>query len=500
MSAADTDLVARVDRHFDTLLLGADAPDDEIDPELTAVLRHVHRLASRPAPDALFVRVLKAKLVGGDIPYPSPAPSALSHPNPSPSALGAGRFSDRAQLFPRPWWRRLEIAAALLVFAVLAGYLAVADQGRQGTEPPRLAGIEVPPAAISSEPVWLKIDAIGVNAPIERREADVEPVLIPAASDPWVVAWRADSAAPGEGSNVVLEGHLDYWINGPAVFWDLAELTEGDRVDVTGANPMVFSYTVEWLRRYPLADASEAQQREILGATPAESVTLITAAGEYDRATGLYPEVLVVRAQFDSVSSPLPILDVPDPAECRVAPRTIAELDAGAATVVARTDEVLELVNPPAFVTFADESASFEVRAAVIAAERTLVACLNARDALRTYALYTDDGLVRLLDYLSRDLGDLYEWSPDFSELALPATPMPESERLALAAVDDVRLLADGRVMATVTIGAVTMGRGPSESFGVPTRVPVTHIFTVERGDRYLIDEFVVTGRGTPTP
>ena len=83
--------------------------------------------------------------------------------------------------------------------------------------------------------------------------------------------------------------------------------------------------------------------------------------------------------------------DVPLPAECMVAPRTLAELNALGATPTAL--EELEPPAPPtdlALATPGDEATA----QAVLAVVRESLACSNAGDLLRNLALFTD-GYVR---------------------------------------------------------------------------------------------------------
>jgi len=371
----------------------------------------------------------------------------------------------------------------------------------------RLAKV-TPPRPDGAAPVQLRIDAIEVGASIEGIQPiggdvatptagdiwtvgwrDDNPIAVPEPSGPWDVAWQDDSPAPGDGSNVVLRGHLDYWDTGTAIFGDLQELTASDRIEITRDDGDVFAYTVEWSRRFPI-DAREDEQREILGPTPGESLTLMTSAGAYNRETMNFPEVLIVRAQFLGSTS-LRTVFVPDPRECQAAPRSVADLDAAAT-------RVLSAPYPAATPTSVADQPGAAVDAAtmdaVIAAERELVACLNASDALGAYAHYTDAGLDRLLQWAiapAESSGSTFEWAPDFSELSTPTPPRPEAERLALSAVEDVRLLPDGRIAALVTIGP-----GSADMLGVPTDVPVLHIFAP--GERLLIDDFVVPSLAEP--
>jgi sortase A len=145
-----------------------------------------------------------------------------------------------------------------------------------------------------SPPVTIQIDAAGVNAPVETREIiDGE---LDAPSGPWVVAWYRQSARPGESGNVVMGGHVDYWNVGPAVFFNLGTLEEGEEIEVTDGAGNAYAYAVEWVRAYPVSDITPGQLREIVGPTEDPSLTLITCGGEFDRGRGEYLLRLIVRA------------------------------------------------------------------------------------------------------------------------------------------------------------------------------------------------------------
>ena len=57
----------------------------------------------------------------------------------------------------------------------------------------------------------------------------------------------------GEGGNVVMAGHVDYWNVGPAVFWDVRNLPAGDVIRVVGEDGKNYEYAVEWIERYDAA-------------------------------------------------------------------------------------------------------------------------------------------------------------------------------------------------------------------------------------------------------
>ena len=88
---------------------------------------------------------------------------------------------------------------------------------------------------------------------------------------------------------------------------------------------------------------------------------------------------------------------------------------------------------------------------AVTATYRELVACLNAGDFVRVYALYTDD-------YLRRHFAEGARQLENFQ-----ATPMPEDERIGLISVASVQLLDDDRVVAR-SKPSIRVPRAPSSS------------------------------------
>jgi uncharacterized cupredoxin-like copper-binding protein len=171
-----------------------------------------------------------------------------------------------------------------------------------------------------------------------------------------------------------------------------------------------------------------------------------------------------------------------DASECQVEPRTIEEIAQAVGTPAATAGEatpdasdVSRLTSEPI-----DESRNAATPAddattqAVTATYRELVACLNAGDYLRIYALYTDDYVRRHLAEGGRDLENLI------------ATPVPENERTALVNIQAVQRLENGRVAARV------------ETFDPATdRAVVIDAILVEQGGRYLIDDEVVVDAPT---
>ena len=176
---------------------------------------------------------------------------------------------------------------------------------------------------------------------------------------------------------------------------------------------------------------------------------------------------------------------VPDPAECVVEPRTADEIRdlagaraplgqaPGAASPTARS------TTPPS------HPADPETVAGIVATVRQFVACVNAGDELRGYALYTDE-FVRTAVFVDASLDQ-------------PAVPEPPERRVTLLDVVYVREYSDDRVGAVVVIDD-PLAPSPAE--------PYFFVFA-KVGDRWLFDEWPATtfladgssedGTGEPT-
>jgi len=164
--------------------------------------------------------------------------------------------------------------------------------------------------------------------------------------------------------------------------------------------------------------------------------------------------------------------EMPAPSECTVEPRALPLLAADASSTV--TPPSTDFTATPPSQTESDP-AEPAVVSEVTATVREALACRNAGDFLRAYALVTDE-------FLLRTFGGAETIDPEVAA-AIEAEPvrLRREERLLLVAVSDVRLLADGRVAALVT----TSGAGEEWR---------DYLIFVQQGDRWLID------RAEPAP
>lgn len=99
---------------------------------------------------------------------------------------------------------------------------------------------------------------------------------------------------PTYGGNTVLSGHVDWYTGETGVFWNLKNLTKGDDLQMVMGDDRVLHYTITETELY---DADTAPVEQIIGATPVESVTLITCEGVFNRSSAEYNKRRVVRAE-----------------------------------------------------------------------------------------------------------------------------------------------------------------------------------------------------------
>lgn len=159
------------------------------------------------------------------------------------------------------------------------------------------ADLFVPEAwpAAASEPIQLRIPAIGVTAPV-RTYGTYADGSLPAPDGPNLVAWYSYSARPGAQGNAVVAGHVDYRGGLLGVFWRLKELRASDVVVLDTADGRSARYRVVSSRS---VHESTAPVHDILGPTSYPALTIITCEGNFDIASRNYDQRRIVRAVLD---------------------------------------------------------------------------------------------------------------------------------------------------------------------------------------------------------
>lgn len=150
-----------------------------------------------------------------------------------------------------------------------------------------------PPATafMAAEPVSVAIPAIGVRS--ELVDLGTQPdgrMEVPTDFD--LAGWYVHGSKLGEPGPLVVAGHIDSR-SGPAVFYRLAALYPGARIEMTGADGTVHTYTVDRVEQHP-KDAFPTFA--VFGATEQHELRLVTCGGRFDSSARSYDDNVVVFA------------------------------------------------------------------------------------------------------------------------------------------------------------------------------------------------------------
>ena len=200
---------------------------------------------------------------------------------------------------------RARLGVAAVALALLAG-CTQAEANR--AEPPAAAttratgpaagGVDAArdfrsPRGYKATPVPVRIDIprIGVTSSLDRLgRARNKTVEVPTR---WEVAgWYAGGTRPGDPGSAVILGHVDSK-RGPAVFFRLRELRNGDEIEVGRADGSTVRFAVERVAQY---DKQRFPTDEVYYPTLTPALRLVTCGGEFDATVGHYRSNIIVFA------------------------------------------------------------------------------------------------------------------------------------------------------------------------------------------------------------
>lgn len=160
-------------------------------------------------------------------------------------------------------------------------------------EPPEEPPVEEVFSLPYSEPTRVAIPEIGVDSEIIslglQEDGTVE---VPEVSEAHLTGWYRYGAAPGESGASVILGHVDS-TTGPAVFYELGALEEGDEVEVDREDGRTAVFEVSHSERVPKDDFPT----ERVYADPGHPVLrLVTCGGDFDQQERSYTDNVIVYA------------------------------------------------------------------------------------------------------------------------------------------------------------------------------------------------------------
>ncbi|MCO5971456.1 class F sortase [Actinoallomurus soli] len=130
-----------------------------------------------------------------------------------------------------------------------------------------------------SIPLRVDIPRVGIHSRLLRLGLEHDGSLaVPPLSRAQLAGWYDKSPTPGERGPAVLVGHVDTK-KGPAVFYGLARLHPGDKVEVTRADDTVAIFAVDSVER---ASKKHFPTQRVYGPLKFAGLRLITCGGDFD--------------------------------------------------------------------------------------------------------------------------------------------------------------------------------------------------------------------------
>jgi hypothetical protein len=208
--------------------------------------------------------------------------------------------------------RGLVWVSAAVLFVVGAGSLTLGLRGSDhplpGPQPSAIAkSMAVKKAAepktvgvlatARSVPVSLRIPAIGLSVSLSNLGLNADgTVEVP--DNIVEPGWFRLGPTPGQLGSAVILGHVDNY-TGPGVFFELRTLAARDEVDVTLADGVVATFSVDSVATYP---KWVFPAERVYGSRRSSTLQLVTCGGTFDRRIGSYLSNVVVYSSLVAVA------------------------------------------------------------------------------------------------------------------------------------------------------------------------------------------------------
>ncbi|WP_328300380.1 class F sortase [Streptomyces sp. NBC_00435] len=141
-----------------------------------------------------------------------------------------------------------------------------------------------------SPPTRIRVPSVRIDAPVTRVGLDAEGwVEAPPPRDRNLAGWYEGSPAPGTRGTTVIDGHVDNE-RGPAVFYDLGSLKQGQHIEVDRQDGRTAVFTVYGVE---VVGKKDFPAERVYGPKGDPELRVITCGGGFSKGTGYDGNVVV---------------------------------------------------------------------------------------------------------------------------------------------------------------------------------------------------------------
>ncbi|MCW3845407.1 class F sortase, partial [Micromonospora yasonensis] len=149
-----------------------------------------------------------------------------------------------------------------------------------------------------SAPTTISIPRIGVDAEIMSLGMNPDgTVQVPPLDQAMKAGWYSPGASPGEAGNAVIVGHVDSAKIGPAVFFNLGALQQGDTISVAREDGSTATFMVDEVKSYP---KTAFPTELVYGPSDKPGLRVVTCGGTFDQNARSYVDNVIVFASLTS--------------------------------------------------------------------------------------------------------------------------------------------------------------------------------------------------------
>lgn len=242
----------------------------------------------------------------------------------APAETGAAARPGSRSPIRRDITARGVVLTALASLGLCAGIVLVADSLRTPKPPPQptaaqafaagqpvgvaagrnpLPAADLPPHVAApaapilapSPPTRVRIASIKVDAPLTGLSLEKTGQLAaPPEQNGDLAGWYQGGTTPGALGTAVIAGHVDNH-QGPAVFYNLGALKQGDTIQVDRADGLTAVFTIDAVEAY---DARDFPTAKVYGAATRAELRVITCGAGFDEGHDRYRGNVVVYAHL----------------------------------------------------------------------------------------------------------------------------------------------------------------------------------------------------------